>query len=118
MEEGINLAHTHHKDFSWLTEFKDKARSWSLCTSPGAISQCHSDGSGFGTHITMISGEKVFLIGHPKTASSDRHKIKPSPIRLEEFKNLFGDLSIISHEGWESANFDWEVVVLRDGDTL
>lgn len=86
------------KEFSFTTPWPSGYQLWALFATEGAISDAHQDAAGFLTILQMEVGEKIWYIGVPKPGL--------------ELK------TVTAKDGWIVKNFDWQMVVLRQGDTL
>ena len=81
---------------------------WALAATTGALHWWHIDSDGFGTFISVKTGEKLWIVARSKDRTS---------------KNRFADIGLFVNEpyiveGINSELWDIEAVLLRAGDTL
>lgn len=81
-----------------------------MIASPSAISDTHGDASGFGSFVNIHKGRKIWLIA--------LLKIDPEEEDSDPFY-IFMDISALDAAiGWLNEKFDWQIIILNEGDSM
>jgi hypothetical protein len=81
--------------------------TWGTAATQHAVSHCHVDDDGFATAVTVRSGAKYWVVGHPK---ANVHDIQPWDKWDSECDPAGFNVG--------KMKYDWEGVLLRPGTVL
>lgn len=108
--DGMQFLRSEAPSHKYATQVHEDPFNWGMIASPWAISDTHFDASGFGSFINLHKGRKLWALG--------LLKIKPGQ-SVRDRAALFADISALNFDtGWLNENFDWQIIVLNEGDSM
>lgn len=140
-----NLQATNNRDHAFATKHPHADFKWALCASKGAVSAAHTDAAGFGTHVRVVLGQKIWFYAIPDSERPEacvvdkdgeetlhrkvaelrekkRNGQNAPYVRARPLKRTIGDETytpfVSTTTGFETAAMRWAAVVLDEGDDL